>query len=189
MATTTQPSIKEIAIHFMAEVNQQSTNTLVSVLEQALKDGVVKLRLLMSSPGGSVFHGISAYNFIKGIPVEVDTYNFGSIDSIAGVIYSAGKKRFSAPNARFLVHSVSLNFGQAASLEEKKLKELMAGLAIDRENIAKIIAENCNKTQADIEKIMLEGVTWSPEQAKEFGLVHEITSELVPSGMTMVGIG
>ena len=91
MATTTQPSIKEIAIRFMAEVNQQSTNTLVSVLEQALKDGVVKLRLLMSSPGGSVFHGISAYNFIKGIPVEVDTYNFGSIDSIAGVIYSAGK--------------------------------------------------------------------------------------------------
>jgi len=181
MATTTQPSIKEIAIRFMAEVNQQSTNTLVSVLEQALKDGVVKLRLLMSSPGGSVFHGISAYNFI---PVEV-----GSIDSIAGVIYSAGKKRFSAPNARFLVHSVSLNFGQAASLEEKKLKELMSGLAIDRENIAKIIAENCNKTQADIEKIMLEGVTWSPEQAKEFGLVHEITSELVPSGMTMVGIG
>jgi ATP-dependent Clp protease, protease subunit len=184
---TTEP--KETAIRFMAEVNQQSTNMLVSVLEQSLRDGVEKIRLLMSSPGGSVFHGISAYNFIKGIPIEVDTYNFGSIDSIAGVIYSAGKKRFSAPNARFLIHSVSLGVSQAASFEEKKLKELMEGLAIDRENIAKIIAANCSKTQLDIEKIMLEGVTWSPEQAKEFGLAHEITTELVPSGMTMVGIG
>ncbi len=45
-------------------------------------EGNTLMHLLLSSPGGSVFHGLSVYNFLKGAPFEVYTYNFGSVDII-----------------------------------------------------------------------------------------------------------
>ena len=38
-------------------------------------------------------------------------------------------------------------------------------------------------------ELALTGRIFGGTEAREFGLVHEITSELVPSGITMVGIG
>lgn len=180
---------KQVAIRFLAEVNQQSVNTLISLIEAKIREGVKNFKILISSPGGTVFHGISAYNFLKGIPVEIETYNFGTIDSIATVIYCAGSKRFCVPNARFLIHGIGWNPPGGVRFEEKQLKEQLKSLEIDRENIAKILAENCEKTQAEIEKTMFEGTTLNPGQAKQFGLVHEISEVILLEGVEIIGIG
>jgi ATP-dependent protease ClpP protease subunit len=179
----------QVAIRFMAEVNQQSINALMSIIEAKMREGAKEIKILLTSPGGSVFHGISAYNYLKGIPVKVETHNFGAIDSISAIIYCAGSKRLCVKNARFLIHGVAWGVGGAARFEEKQLKEQIKGMEIDRENIAKIIAENCNKTQKDIEDAMYEGTTLNPEQAKQFGLVHEINDILLPEGVEIIGIG
>lgn len=176
-------------IRFLAEVNQQSVTALISVTEDLIRKGIKNILLLISSPGGSVFHGVSVYNFLKGAPINIETCNFGSIDSIASVIYCAGSKRYCVPNARFLIHSISFNTQGNASFEEKKLNEIMGGLKLDRENIAKIIAKNCSKTQDDIEKIMFEGKTYSPDEAKTFGFVTEIKEKLFEEGEEIIGIG
>lgn len=73
---------KQTVIRFMVEVNQQSSNALITVVENELKKGVDKFKILISSPGGTVFHGISIYNFLKGIPAIVETHNFGTIDTL-----------------------------------------------------------------------------------------------------------
>ncbi len=180
---------KQIAIRFLAEVNQQSINTLISIVEAKMREGIKSFKILISSPGGTVFHGISAYNFLKGIPANIETYNFGTIDSIATVIYCAGSKRVCVPNARFLIHSVGWNTAGSVRFEEKQLKEQLKSLAIDRENIAKIIASICKKNQKEIEKLMFKGTTFNPEQAKKFGLVQEINEVLLPEGTEIIGIG
>lgn len=180
---------KQVAIRFLAEVNQQSINVLISLIEAKIREGVKNFKILISSPGGTVFHGISAFNFLKGIPVKIETYNFGTIDSIATVVYCAGSKRFCVPNARFLIHGIGWNPPAGVRFEEKQLKEQLKSLEIDRENVAKIIAENCKKTQAEIEKTMFEGTTLNPEQAKQFGLVHEISEIILPKGVEIIGIG
>ena len=172
----------------MAGINQQSINTLIGSIESRLQN-FEKIRILLSSPGGEVFWGISAYNFLKGIGKETETFNFGSVDSIASVIYCAGRKRFCVPNARFLIHGVNFMGSGNFSFEEKHLKERLKSLEVDRENIAKIIAANCVKEQHEIEKAMLEGTTFNPEQAKDFGLVHEIDENLLPRSYELVGIG
>lgn len=170
----------------MAEVNQQSVSSLISFMESKIQQGANKFRILISSPGGQVFYGISAYNFLKGLNLDLETFNFGSVDSIATVIYCSGSKRLCVPNARFLLHGVA--WGGQGNFEEKQLKEYLKGLEIDRENIAKIIAQNCNKTQDEIEKAMFDGTTFNPQQAKEFGLVHEISENLLPPGSEIFGI-
>lgn len=179
---------KLLVIRYMAVVNQQSINTLIGTVESKLKENVKKIRILISSPGGEVFWGISAYNFLKGCGIEIETYNFGSVDSIATVIYCAGVNRLCVPTARFLIHSVAWGGSGQFKFEEKQLKEHLKGLQIDRENIAKIIAQNCKKPQEEIEKAMLEGTTFNPEQAKEFGLIQEINERILPENYEIIGI-
>lgn len=178
-----------LAIKFFAPVIEQTANALMRVLDDAVNRGVKEIILLISTPGGSVFHGISIYNYLKGLPLDkITTHNFGSVDSIGVVIYCAGKERFSSPQARFLIHGVSANFNQPVSLEEPQLEERLKGIRIDIENIAKVIAENSGKKVDDVISAMLERTTLNPIQAKEWGLVKDIKSEVFPSGTQVVSI-
>lgn len=180
---------KTVVVRLLSEINQQSVSFLINSVETKLKEGVKNFRILLSSPGGTVFHGIAAYNFLKGIPAKIITHNFGTVDSIATVIYCAGTERLSVPNARFLIHGIGWSPPAGVRFEEKQLKEQLKSLEIDRENIAKIIAGHCKKEVDEIEKLMFDGATFNPTQAKEFGLVDEITEILIPRDAEIIGIG
>ena len=151
----TQPTV----IKFFAPVIDVSINALMNAIDQKMKTGQRSFIILISSPGGSVFHGLSAYNYLKGLPVEITTHNFGSVDSIGVVLYCGGTKRLSVPQARFLLHGVSQNFPQGANLEEKQLEERLKGLKIDIENIAKVVAANTGKSPEDVMKAMSDRTT------------------------------
>ena len=92
------------------------------------------------------------------------------------------------PQARFLLHGVSLTFEQKTSLEEKQLEEKLKGLRIDIENIAKVIAANTGKSVKEVTDAMLERTTLNPEEAQSWGLVHEIKSELFEAGSEVISI-
>ena len=77
-----------------------------------------KIGLILSTPGGSVFHGLSIPNYLKGLPIEIDTYNFGSVDSIGVVIFQLGRRRYTVPHSRFLIHSVKFNINGQLSMDE-----------------------------------------------------------------------
>lgn len=81
----------ERAIRFLAPVDNQTADQLFTAIDNLLAQGTTKIRLLLSTPGGSVFHGISIHNYLKGLPIEIDTYNFGSVDSIGVVIFFSRK--------------------------------------------------------------------------------------------------
>jgi ATP-dependent protease ClpP protease subunit len=68
------------------------------------------------------------------------------------------------------------------------LEERLKGLRIDMENIARVIAENSGKNAKDITDAMVERTTLNPEEAKSWGLVHEIKSELFESGSEVIAI-
>lgn len=181
-------SPKPVVIRFFAPVIDVTVNTLLNTVDQKMKQGITNFIILISSPGGSVFHGLSAYNYLKGLPATIATHNFGSVDSIGVVLYCAGSKRLSVPQARFLLHGVSAPFEQGTSLEEKQLEERLKGLKIDIENIAKVIAANTGKSVEGVTNAMLERTTLNPEEAQAWGLVHEIKSELFEAGSEVISI-
>ncbi|NWF77116.1 MAG: ATP-dependent Clp protease proteolytic subunit [Chloroflexi bacterium] len=180
--------MKPVVIRFFAPVIDVTINALMSAVDQKMKQGVKDLILLISSPGGSVIHGLSAYNYLKGLPASITTHNFGSVDSIGIVIYCAGSRRLSVPQARFLFHGVNVQFRGEQNLDEKLLEERLKGLRIDMENIAKIIAVNTGKSVKDITEAMIERTTLNPEEAQSWGLVHEIKSELFEAGSEVIAI-
>ena|SRR5438876_572493 len=179
---------QSLVIRFFAPVEANSINALLTTIDQSLTAGAKKVVLLISSPGGTVFHGLSAYNFLKGIPAEVVTHNFGSVDSIGVVLYCAGSRRLSVPHARFLLHGVSAGFQQNERLEEQQLEERLKALQIDMLNIAKVVSSNIGKTVEDVNTAMLERITLSPDEAKKWGLVHEIESTLFEPGSQIISI-
>ena len=178
---------KPIVIKFFAPVIDVTINALMNAIDQKMKEGVTEFMLLISSPGGNVFYGLSAYNYLKGLPVTITTHNFGSVDSMGVILFCGGSKRLSVPQARFLLHGVSVGF-QNVRLEEKQLEEKLKGLKIDIENIAKVIAANTGKSVQDVTSAMLERTTLNPDEAKEWGLVHEIKSELFEAGSEVISI-
>lgn len=181
--------VKELFVRFLAPVLPETTSQLFQVFDAALQRKYERLHLMISCPGGSVFHGLSIYNFLCGAPIEIHTHNFGSVDSIGIVIYCAGTRRYSVPHARFLIHGVTLNYQGAGSLDEKSLEERLKGLQIDQENISRVIADTTGRPQQEVATAMHSRTTLNPTQAKVYGLVHEIQSTLFPANADLATIG
>jgi ATP-dependent protease ClpP protease subunit len=119
---------KPVVIRFFAPVIDTTINALMGAVDQKMRQGTTEFIILISSPGGSVIHGLSAYNYLKGLPASITTHNFGSVDSIGIVIYCAGSRRLSVPQARFLFHGVNVQFRGEQNLDEKLLEERLKGL-------------------------------------------------------------
>ena len=176
-----------VVIRFFSPVIEASINALMQAIDGQMRRGVDEFILLLSSPGGSVFHGLSAYNYLKGIPARVTTHNFGSVDSIGVVLYCGGAWRMSVPQARFSLHTPSATF-QNVSLEEPQLVEQLARLRLDVENIARVIAANSNRSVEQITAAMHERRTLNPEEAASWGLVDTIQTQLYPAGSLVISI-
>lgn len=169
-------------IRFMAPVVPQTVTPLMQVVDQALHEGHDHIHLLLSTNGGSVFHGLSVHNYLRGIKVPLTTYNFGTVDSIGVVMYCSGSVRQSVPHARFMIHPVLWTVNGQLSLREKDLEEHVKSVKIDAENIARVIADTTGKDMKSVEDDMQNRTTLNPKQAKEYGLVSHISPELYPGG-------
>lgn len=175
-------------IKFYAPVIDGSVNGLMDVIDQKMRQGQREFILLISCPGGNVLHGLSAYNYLKGLPVNITTHNFGSVDSIGVVLFCGGSTRVSVPQARFLLHSVRSNFQQNMNLDEKQLEERLESLRIDTENVAKVISATTGRSIEEVTQAMLNRTTLNPEEARAWGLIDEIKVELFPAGAEVTSI-
>lgn len=181
---------KTTYIKFFAQVNPKTIKTLMQTVEQKLTEGTERFIVLISSSGGNVSAGISGYNFLKGISAEVITCNFGDAYSIAVVLFCAGSKRLCVPHARFLLHGIGFNVTASTRFNEHILDEHIKGLRLDRETIASIVGDSTGgkKKVEDVDKDILNNTVLNSQQAVDYGLVHEIKTELFPKGAEIMSI-
>jgi len=60
-------------IKLFAPIVPETVAALMKIVDDKIRTGKKELGLLISTPGGDVFHGLSAYNFLKGTPLKVTT--------------------------------------------------------------------------------------------------------------------
>ncbi len=75
-----------------------------------------------------------------------------------------------------------MSFKAKQSLDEKDVEEKLKALRIDYQNISKVIADTTKKEVNSVVNDMESRTTLNPDEAREYGLVHEIRSELFPFG-------
>lgn len=178
----------ETYIRLTAPITQHSAEKLLQIVDQKYRSGVRKLHLLLSTPGGNVAHGINIYNFLKGVPIEIVTHNFGTVDSIGIILFCAGSQRYSVPHARFFLHPVAMKVNQNTKLDENSLLEYQNGLKIDQTNIARVIAFTTNNDESLILQDIHSRKTLSPDEAVKYGLVTDIETNLMPMNSDFVPI-
>src|SRR6201993_3439342 len=79
---------------------------IAQMLFLAQEDPEKDIQLYVNSPGGSITAGLAIYDTMQYVKNDVTTICVGQAASMAAVLMAAGApgKRYSLPNARFLIH-------------------------------------------------------------------------------------
>lgn len=171
-----------VYVSFSAEINPNTTESLIALMSECANRGVLKVYLLLSTPGGSVMHGLNLYNVLKGMPFELIIHNVGNVDSIGNAVFLAGRKRYASPNAAFAFHGVSFGAVSNERLDEKNLREKLDSLLSDQKRIGAIICKHTKIKADESGQLFREAQTKDVGFAVSKGIIDEIKDVQIPSG-------
>ncbi len=174
---------KENYVRFVGKVTARSRTALLRAIDSAARDRVDRLHLVMSSQAGSMMLAVSLYNYLRGAPVEIHTYNFGLVSAAGLPLFCAGTKRYCTPHARFVIGCADVALQPSMRFDEASLEVALRGLRLDQDRMAEVLAES---TGGELGKVMADvksEVVLDPSKALEYGLVHEVRPQLFPKGV------
>jgi len=131
------------------------------------------IAMYINSPGGIVTSGLAIYDTMQYIRCDVSTVCIGQAASMGSLLLAAGKKgkRFALPNARIMVHQPSGGFqGQATDIEIHAREILSI-----RARLNEIYVKHTGQSLKAIEDAMERDKFLSPDEAKSFGIIDDIT--------------
>lgn len=167
------------SIYLWGVVDDRSAKDIVSklLLLDADKPGH-EIKFYINSPGGVVTSGMVMYDTMKMISSPVSTICMGLAASMGSILLSGGVKgrRFIYPHGEVMIHQPSLGGyfqGVSADLEiqarqTKKVKEIGA----------RILADNCGKTVAQIMKDFDRDYWMDAEESVAYGIADAIVDKL-----------
>ena len=134
-----------------------------------------EISMYINSPGGVVTSGMAIYDTMQYIRAPVATLCIGQAASMGSLLLAAGESgmRFALPNARIMVHQPSGGFQGQASDIERHAQEILDM----RTRLNKIYVEHTGQTLRKIEDALERDTFMTAEQAKDFGIVDEVTTQ------------
>jgi ATP-dependent protease ClpP protease subunit len=159
-----------------ANISMSDTTNLWQDLVVLKSMGIKELFIYINSGGGSAYDGLGladviAYGISEG--VEITTVAVGVVASAAVPVFASGQYRVAMPNAQFMVHQAKLGkYLVYESIDDmttqKKMMEQLESRYIG------ILVDNSNVTREEWEAKIKVTTYFGSEEAKEWGLVHEI---------------
>lgn len=177
-----------VYISFSAEIVPHTTESLIATVTNFTNQGVKQIYLMLSTPGGSVMHGMNIYNVLRALPVELITHNVGNVDSIGNAVFLAGSKRFACPHSTFMFHGVGFDVPQQSRLEEKFLRERLDGITSDQKRIGSVIEERTRLGKEEVANLFLEAQTRDAAFAASCGIVDEVRDVQIPPGSSVASL-
>ena len=180
--------LHEVFVIFTDAINPTTSGALIRAMSDLANQQVKRVHLALSTPGGSVASGITLYNVLRGLLIELVTYNIGNVDSIGNVVYLAGERRYSDPHATFMFHGVSLSVQEESRLDERFLKELLDSVLSDQARIGSIIARHSSLDDSSVAELFSMQQTKDSAWAVANGIVHDIREFSAPSDNPILSI-
>lgn len=170
-----------IYISFNAPIVPVSVQALMGTLAKSVQDGYSEINVLLSTPGGEVNQGITLYNFIKALPVTVNMFNIGNVNSIGNVVYQAGTKRTTCEFSSFMFHGVGFDI-KNERFELSHFQDKMKSLQNDQSLILEIMVRHTKMSVADIEDLFRKMAFINAQESLQHGISDEVANVSVPSG-------
>mgnify|MGYP003821717953 FL=1 len=168
---------KTVYVEFLSEINSETARALRVVCDQALNEyQAACLYFIIASPGGANAATYSLFGFLRSLLncCRIITHNIGTIDSAGIFLFLSGQERSANPISRFLLHGPVLNY-QAGSYTLAKLRHDLAVLQNDIDLYWRLLSQTTKIDRAKFDEAMVNGRIWLPEEAKNDGLIHDIT--------------
>ncbi|GAO45023.1 ClpP family protease [Flavihumibacter petaseus] len=167
------------AVYLWGPVEDKSAREVVTkMLLLDADDSGKEIKFYINSPGGVVTSGMVIYDTMQMLKSPVSTICMGLAASMGSILLSGGAKgrRFIYPHGEVMIHQPSLGGymqGVSADLEiqavqTKRVKELGA----------KILAENCGKTVAQIMKDFDRDYWMDAKDAIAYGIVDGLVDKV-----------
>ncbi len=161
-------------VFLQGEIHTGNANEMVMKLLYLQSENRKKdIHFYLNSPGGDVIATLAIYDVMQILSCPVATYCVGQAASGAAVLLAGGTKgkRFALEHSRVMIHQpyggVS---GQVSDIE------IQAGEILrNRETINQILATHTGKSIEEIHKDVDRDFFMTAEQAREYGVVDEIT--------------
>jgi ATP-dependent protease ClpP protease subunit len=116
-----QPVKTQAVINFAGKVTLKKTNDLTSYIHKQMQEGVSDFILNINSSGGDSDAGISAYQYLKQLPISITTYNTGNVQSAAALLYCSGTKRYTLAHSFFMLHGSATTYTESMFLHTTDL--------------------------------------------------------------------
>ena len=132
------------------------------------------INIYINSPGGSVTAGLAIYDTMQFVTPDVATYCLGQAASMGAVLLAGGTKgkRFALPHARVMIHQPWGGTQGTAMDMEIQVKEILKL----KKNLEDILSRHTGKGVRDISKESERDRFFSPEEARDFGLIDQVVS-------------
>lgn len=151
-------------------------NLIREMNENKLNKKNFDINLYITSPGGAVSSLLALIDLIQSLPIKVNTYGFGHVESAAVWLLASGTgKRYISPNTEVMIHQISTWLEGTSSDVENEAKQLIN----IQKNLYKLLEEFTNKPNVFWEKILKtrKNVYFTPEQCIEYGLADSLVKK------------
>ncbi len=166
----------ERVIFLGQQVDDQIANLIVAqIIHLESEDPDKEISLYINSPGGVVYAGLAIYDAMQFVKPDIRTICYGVAMSMGSFLLAGGAKgkRMALPNARILMHQPSGGFeGQASDIEIQARETLAL-----RERLEEIYAVHTGQTKKKIAEDSDRDRFFTPEEAKDYGLIDAILEQ------------
>jgi ATP-dependent Clp endopeptidase proteolytic subunit ClpP len=165
---------------FIGAVTTISTEQAIQQLAKwERQDKTKPITIRLTSPGGSVWDGITLFDYIEGLKsrgLEVNVVVFGMAASMATILLQAGTKRIVSPNAQIMVHEMEITNPMSQKVSEQEESAAFSKKLNDR--LYEIIANRCKLSKLEVSKRAHKKDWWmNAQEAIDLGIADEIGFE------------
>ncbi len=169
--------LKDRIIFIGQPIDDNVANTVIAqILFLEVQDPKKDIKLYINSPGGIVTSGLAIYDTMQYVRPDVSTICMGQAASAAALLLAAGTpgKRLSLPNANILIHQpLGGARGQASDVGIQARYILKV-----KDRLNDIFVKHTGQPKEKIERDTDRDFYMSAEEAKEYGIVDKVITEM-----------
>ena len=169
--------LKDRIIFIGSPIDDNIANIVVAeLLYLQMEDPDKDINIYINSPGGSVTSGLSIYDTMQYVKPDVNTFCVGQASSMGAVLLSAGTKgkRYALPYSRIMVHQPWGGVQGAAADINIQAQEIIRM----RDRLEEILVKHTGQTLERIKQDTDRDYFMSAEEAKEYGLVDNVITNI-----------
>jgi len=160
-------------IYIEGEINAESAGEFIKKIIELNRISIIEpIKVLITSGGGSIIHGLAMYDAIQSSKASVETYCIGSAYSMAAVLFASGHKRYILEHSNVMLHEPLVP--QGAGGNASSVKSMSDSLFEAKNQLNAILCKHAKKTKKQMDKATSYDHYFSAKEAIEFGLADEI---------------